>query len=102
MEIDMIILICKYDNGSASFHAEMIEGVQAAERRYQAVNGEMVLDGYPDVILHHDADYLLSIPGGIYRMPTPEEQDAKAEAARKAATVEESAPVEKPAKKVAG
>jgi hypothetical protein len=97
-----ITLKCKYDNGYVAFHAEMIEGVKAPERRYVAVNGEMLLDGYPDIVLKSDAIYLLSIPGGLYRMPTPAEQDAKANAQRKAATVEESAPVEKPAKKVAG
>lgn len=98
-----ITLICKYDNGSAPFHPELIEGIEAPARSYAVVDGEMELSGYPDVVLSHDAIYLLSIPGGLYRMPTPEEQEQAAKAKRKAATVEESAPVEvAPKKKAAG
>lgn len=97
----MIVLICKYDNGSAPFHAELIEGIHAPARSYAVVDGEMLLDGYPDAVLCHDADYLLSIPGGLYRGMTPEEQNAKAQAKRKAATVEESAPVQEASKKKA-
>ena len=98
-----ITLICKYDNGSAPFHAELIAGIHAPARSYAVVDGEMTLDGHPNAVLCHDADYLLSIPGGLYRVMAPEEQNAKAQAKRKAATVEESAPVEvAPKKKAAG
>ena len=89
-----IILVCRDEKGSASFPAEMIEGVHAPARRYEIANNQVILDGYDDIVLHHDADALLAMPDGLYRMQTPAEQNEKASSRRKAKTVEESAPLE--------
>ncbi len=89
----MITLKCAFDNGSVAFHAELIEGVHAPERRYAISNGTVLLDGYDAVVLQHDVDVLLSMPGELYRMLTPKEQNAAAKAKQDASTVEESIPV---------
>ncbi len=86
-----ITLKCAHESGSAAFSAEMIEAVQAPERRYEIVNGMVILDGYPDVVLHHDADELLRNP--LYRMLTPGEQDALAAKEQADSSVAESVPV---------
>jgi hypothetical protein len=51
----------------------LCEGIQT--RCYVVRDHQVVLDGYPDTALRHDADELLHIPNGPYRMPTPEEQE---------------------------
>lgn len=89
----MIQLKCREAAGQIAFHKALIEGHHAPERHYDIADHTVVLDGYPDPVLHHDADYMLSIPGGVYQMLTPAEQDAIAESRRKAATVEETASV---------
>ena len=87
-----IVLICRDEKGSASFPAELIEGMRAPARRYEIVNNQIILDGYDDIVLHHDADALLAMPDGLYRMQTPAEQNEKASSKRRAKTVEEVAP----------
>lgn len=89
-----IVLICRDVSGSASFPAEMIEGIAAPARRYEIASNQIVLEGYDDIVLHHDADALLAMPGDLYRMQTPAEQNAASKASRKAKTVEEVAPFE--------
>lgn len=84
-----IILICRNSHGSVAFPKELVEGHHAPERRYEIVDHHVTLEGHPDIILHHDADELLAMPDGLYRMPTHKELDAKAKAKREAATVEE-------------
>jgi hypothetical protein len=44
-------------------------------RFYAVENHHVILDGLPDDVLRHDADELLAIPSGPYRMPTPAEQE---------------------------
>lgn len=84
-----IVLICKHKNGQASFAAEQIEGIPAPERRYDIIDGTIKLSGYPDVVIHHDADELLRGHAGIYRMPTPQEQNEMATAEQRKSQAEE-------------
>lgn len=88
----MIQLFCRNASGQIVFAKALIEGHHAPERAYDIVDHTVQLVGYPGPVLHHDADYMLSIPGGVYRLPTPAEQNAQADAQRKAATVEEAVP----------
>lgn len=89
-----ITLKCAFDTGSVAFHAELIEGVCAPERYYKTSNGTVLLDGYPDAVLKHDAQALLAMPGELYRMLTPKEQNALAKARQDASMVEEAAPAD--------
>lgn len=91
-----IILMATVESGQAAFSAEQIEGIPAPERRYDIVNGRVVLAGFPDVVLHHDADILLA--SSIYRMPTPAEQKKMAQEAQQASQAQESAPAEQSAR----
>lgn len=84
-----IILICHDRYGSVAFRAETIEGLTVLPRRYTIENYQVTLEGWPDEILHHDAEELLKNP--LFRMPTPAELDAMAEAERAASTVQEDA-----------
>lgn len=70
-----ILLICRNASGTISLSAECINEVYMHERHYPIMNHHVILDGYPDAVLRHDADTLLSMPSGLYRMPTPGEQD---------------------------
>ena len=92
-----IILICRHSHGQVSFPASLIEGRHAPERRYEIVDHHVTLEGHLDIILHHDADELLAMPGKMYGMPTPAEMDELAEGARQAAMVQEDAPTKKKA-----
>lgn len=69
-----ITLMCAHQSGQAAFNAEWIEGIPAPQRRYDICGGKVVLAGYSDTILHHDAEDLLK--QSIFRMPTPAEQEA--------------------------
>lgn len=97
-----IQLLCRDESGQIAFPKALIEGHHAPERRYEVVDHIVTLTGYPDPVLHHDADYLLSIPGNVYRMPTTTEQNALADKQRAAATVEEDAPSVKPKRSANG
>ena len=87
-----IKLICRDVSGSVAFSAGLIDGLPAPERRYEIAEHQVVLAGYDDYVLHHDADELLAMPNGMYRMPTPAEQDAQAQAQQQASVVQEDAP----------
>lgn len=76
-------------SGQAAFPAELIEGIPTPERRYQIIDGTITLSGFSDSVLHHDAEELLK--NGLYRMPTPTEQDEMAQAAQQASMVQEEA-----------
>jgi|SRR5581483_2597740 len=88
-----ITLKCKYESGSVALHVDNINGFVVHERRYEIADYEVILDGYDEAVLKHDAQQLLMMPNGLYAMPTPKEQNVKAEAQRQAATVEETVPV---------
>lgn len=90
-----ITLMCHDKYGSVAFGAAIIEGLAVFPRRYTIENYRVVLDGYPDEVLHHDAEELLKNP--FYRMPTPREQTAMVEAERVASSVQEDAPSRKKA-----
>lgn len=85
-----ITLMCHDKYGSVSFRAETIEGLTVLPRRYTIQNYQVTLADYPDEILHHDAEELLKNP--LFRMPTPAELDAMAEAERAASSVQEVSP----------
>ena len=87
-----ITLICRHSHGSVSFPEGLIEGHHAPERRYAIHDHHVTLDGHSDIILHHDAEKLLAMPGGLYRMPTPAEQTSLVEAKHEASTVQEDVP----------
>lgn len=90
-----ILLICRHAHGSASFPAGLVEGHLAPERRYVIQDHQVVLQGHVPAVLHHDADELLAIPGELYKVPTPAEIDALAEAERVASMVQEDGPTKK-------
>lgn len=88
-----ITLKCKHSYGMVSFPASRIEGLPIPERHYDIVNGFVTLVGYNDTVLHHDCEELLAMPNGLYRMPTPAEQEALTQQAQQASTAQENAPV---------
>ena len=85
-----IVLICQYESGGIGLNAARIDGVQVAERHYEIVNHQVVLEG-DDAVVHHDVDELLSM-GDLYRLPKPKEQDAIAKAKQDASSSQEQAP----------
>ena len=89
-----ITLMCAHETGQAAFPEELIEGLPAPERHYDIIDGQIVLSGYADTILHHDADELLKQP--IFRMPTPAEQDEMAGRPFKVGELQESVSVDEP------
>ncbi len=70
-----ILLICVYTSGQASLNADCIGGVEVPERIYVVRDHLVILAGHPDGVLHHDAEVLLA--SGVYRMPTPDEQEER-------------------------
>ncbi|GHO99545.1 hypothetical protein KSF_095930 [Reticulibacter mediterranei] len=58
-------------------------------RFYVVENHQVILDGFSDDVLRHDADELLGIPGGPYRMPTPAEQEQFARAQQAKGMIQE-------------
>jgi hypothetical protein len=58
--------MCLHESGQASVH----------EHHYVIQAHLVVLDGSPDEVLRRDAEELLGLPGGLYRLPTPGEQEA--------------------------
>lgn len=84
-----ILLLCPgASTGQAAFRAELIEGIWAPERRYDIQDGKIVLSGFDEVILHHDADELLK--QSLFRMPTPAEQEATTQQAQQSGQILES------------
>lgn len=97
----MILLYSEQEHGQAHFIEAQIEGFGAPARKYALLNHFMVVDGGQAVagieaIARHDAEELIA--HGIYRLATPEEQNAYTAAQRKATSVEE-APAGKASKK---
>lgn len=84
-----IRLKCRDSSGAISFPALTLAGYQVPARHYQIVDSTVILEGYSDAVLHHDADELLAVPGGLYRMPTPAEQDAYMQVQQAASMVQE-------------
>jgi len=91
-----IVLMCRHAHGSVAFAEETIAGHHVPARRYEIVDHIVTLEGHLPLILHHDAEELLSMPGGFYRMPTPAEQDSQAKSVREAASIQESVVIRKP------
>lgn len=64
-----ILLICLHESGQVSLHGH----------HYVIQCHAVVLHGYPAEVLRRDADELLGwgprLPGPIYRLPTPGEQE---------------------------
>ena len=85
-----ITLKCKYSSGSVGFAAQRIEGLPVDERRYEIVNGTVTIAG-EDAIVHHDVEELLAVPGGLYRMLTPAEQETMFQEAQQGSTTQENA-----------
>lgn len=92
-DIMPIILKCRDVSGSVAFPSGMVEGLPQPERRYAIVDNLVTLSGYPDAVLRHDMLELLSMPEGLYRMLTPQEQNVLAAQAQAAISVTEQAPV---------
>lgn len=93
-----IILICQYETGGVGLNATRIDGQAVPERQYAIVNHHLLLEGDNESVIHHDVDELLAM-GDLYRLPTPAESDAFAEAQRAAASVQESDPAKDASKK---
>lgn len=68
------LLICQRESGCIAFPVEMIGKVKAPERCYTIRDGQILVSGYPDVVLHDDVQKLLK--NALFRMPTPIEQEA--------------------------
>src|SRR5579885_23258 len=84
-----IVLLCPgVHSGQAAFQAELIEGIPAPERHYNIQDGKIVLSGFSDVVLHHDAEELLN--QSLFRMPTPQEQEQMVQQAQQSGTIQES------------
>ncbi len=87
-----IVLVCLNGSGSAAFPASTIEGLPVPARKYPVIGYRVVLEGFADAVLHSDADELLAMPGELFRLPTPAEQEAMAKATEQASMVQEDAP----------
>jgi hypothetical protein len=87
----MLILRCQYASGSISLHSETINGRRWPRRDYRIQEHKVVLCGDPAVVTH-DISALLHTPGDVYRMPTPEEQEADEAAQRRATIIHEGVP----------
>lgn len=74
-----ILLICQNTSGKAAVE----------ERRYVIRDHMVILEGYGDTVLRRDAEELLSIPNGFYRMPTPNELDRYHQAERAKGMIQE-------------
>jgi len=67
-----ILLFCENASAIVTLEAGTINGRRVERRQYCVRNHIVDISGYPDAVLHHDAEMLL---GHSYRQPTPEEQD---------------------------
>lgn len=85
-----ILLKCRNVSGSIALSAGTVAGLLVPERRYQITNHLVILEGFSEVVLHHDADQLLAQDDGLFRMLTPAEQDAITDQQRATASVQES------------
>lgn len=85
----MLLLVCRQQYGKATFPPEYIGSHHAPERSYEISDGYLFLSGYPHAILHHDADELLRIPGRLYRIATPNEQERYLQAQRSRMMIQE-------------
>lgn len=85
-----ITLMATFDSGQVGFSPERIEGIDAPRRSYNVVNGKLTLAGQHELVLHHDAQELLALPDGLYRLPTPAEQEAWATEQAKAGQIQET------------
>ncbi|HET8911890.1 MAG TPA: hypothetical protein VFN23_10525 [Ktedonobacteraceae bacterium] len=85
-----ILLMCKNSSGSVAFSAGLVEGISAPTRKYLIEGGAITLSGYSDAILHHDCEELLHMPSGLYRMPTPAEQEAMLQKTQQASQLQEN------------
>lgn len=85
-----IILVSKHETGQAALHAKRIGGHLAPERQYHIINHKLTLSGHPDKVLKSDAQELLNMPNGLYRMPTPAEQEQWRREEQEANQIQES------------
>ncbi len=85
-----ILVLCQNLSGSVAFSAGLIEGVPVPARIYPIADGKLTLSGYADSILQHDLEELLQMPNGLYRLPTPAEQEQFARAREAARQLQES------------
>ncbi len=86
----MRILMCRDASGSVAFPPGLVAGhAVTCERQYSVEDHVLILNDFPEAVLSRDAGYLLSVPGGLFRMPTPAEQDAIMAAQCAAASVQE-------------
>lgn len=72
-----------------------LAGFAVPQRRYSISNHLVVLTG-PDVVVHHDADELLGMPDGLYRVLTPGEQEAMVATQTKQGMIQEQEPATPP------
>lgn len=86
-----IVLMCREPHGEVALKAETIEGIEVPKRIYDIADHRITLSGFATAVLHHDAQAMLAYPGGMVRMPTPQEQFLIAEADRQARTISEVA-----------
>lgn len=82
-----IVLMCVHEAATTALSATRVQGEEVPDRWYTVENHRVVLSGWPDVVLHHDATELLRNP--IFRMPTPAEQEAMFQEAQQASMAQE-------------
>lgn len=94
----MILLYCDHESGQSALQAACINGIEVGQRRYNVRDHFVEVDGagYNTVALH-DAEHLCQ--HAIYRLATPEEQDAYRSAADNAQRLREEASKPTPAPK---
>jgi hypothetical protein len=78
----MILLYCEHEIGSAAFGPATINGMQAESRSYTISNHFVEVTGNGnEVVAFDDAQNLCEM--GIYRLATPNEQNAYSKQQRK-------------------
>lgn len=84
-----ITLKCRDTSGSVAFSAETIDGLPVPARRYMIDNGFITIETN-DALARHDIATLLAMPDDLFRLLTPQEQDALVQAQQAQVSVVES------------
>jgi hypothetical protein len=82
-----ILLFCLYESMIITREAETIDGERVGRRHYIVRNHMADICGYPENVLHHDVEKLLS--SSLYRLATAEEQDRYMQTERAKGTIQE-------------
>ena len=76
------------ETGEVSFPQQLVQGLEAPARVYAINNHQVVVDGYHDLILAHDAQVIILMDG--YRLADAQEQDDTTSKKQKKTSVKEA------------